>query len=285
MKKQTFKILGLCALALGMLMPIGAAAQTIKVEKLDTAPILDGNADDWNQVEATIIPLAGQTDLIDVGINAVSVKVGVAGDSVYFLWQWKDDSEDLAHKPFIWDEKAGKYETTNQMEDRFSVNFAMEGDFTYDWFSGQTFKADMWHWKTARSNPLGLAQDKMTIITTDPVKQAFKTIAKNNKEIYIVRPDDEGDKLYKTMRYAVKEEDMMQKYVLNKDPQGSGADVKANGRWKDGVWTLELRRLLDTGHPDDLVFKAGDLVPAAIAVFNHSGDDQHNISETIYFQF
>ena len=41
-------------------------------------------------------------------------------------------------------------------------------------------------------------------------------------------------------------------------PEGSRADVKQTAVWKDGVWTLEYQRALDTGHPeDDVIF--GDL--------------------------
>lgn len=285
MRKQWIVLFGATILLLGTMLAGDADAQTIQVKKLNRAPTLDGNANDWEQVEATVIPVAGLPGNKVVGVDEISVKAGVAGDSVYFLWQWKDDTEDIQHKPFVWDEKAGKYEAVPQAEDRFAVNFAMEGDFTYDWFSGQTFKADNWHWKAARTNPGGLAHDKMIIITTEPTKKAFKATARNNSEIYILRPSDQGDELYTTKRYAVKEKNMMPKYIMSDNPQGSVTDVKAKGVWKDGVWTLEFKRLLDTGHPDDLAFKAGDVVPAAIAVFNHTGDEHHNTSKTIYFQF
>lgn len=38
-------------------------------------------------------------------------------------------------------------------------------------------------------------------------------------------------------------------------PTGSRADVIQAATWKDGVWTLEYQRALDTGHPaDDVIF-------------------------------
>ncbi len=36
-----------------------------------------------------------------------------------------------------------------------------------------------------------------------------------------------------------------------KTPEGSRADVQQAAVWKDGTWTLEYKRALDTGHPDD----------------------------------
>ncbi len=38
-------------------------------------------------------------------------------------------------------------------------------------------------------------------------------------------------------------------------PEGSRADVQQTATWKDGLWTLEYQRALDTGHPeDDVIF-------------------------------
>jgi len=36
-----------------------------------------------------------------------------------------------------------------------------------------------------------------------------------------------------------------------KSPEGSRADVEQAAVWKDGLWTMEFKRALDTGHPDD----------------------------------
>ena len=78
---------------------------------------------------------------------------------------------------------------------------------------------------------------------------------------------------------------MMPKYILTQNPQGSIADIHCKGVWKDGKWNLEIRRKLNTGNPDDVVFEAGKAVKSGIAVFDHSGDDNHVISDTFTFQF
>lgn len=77
----------------------------------------------------------------------------------------------------------------------------------------------------------------------------------------------------------------MPKYIVNKNPTGSIADVKAKAIWGNGMWTLELSRKLNTGNSDDVVFQSGRALKGGIAVFNHSGNDDHNHSETINFQF
>jgi hypothetical protein len=270
----------LLAFSCSLLASLPALSQTIPAVQLDSSPVIDGKADDWLAYKSIDIPLEG-----DLNINSVSVKVGVVGDEAFFLFQWKDSTHDADHRPYVWNAAEGKYSEGKQSEDRFAMNFAMEGDFTQDWLSGNTFKADMWHWKAARSNPIGLAQDKLTIITTNKSKKAYTTTAANGKTIYILRPSDSGDKLYKTARYAAKEKSVMPKYILNKNVTGSIADVKAKGVWESGQWTLEMKRKMNTGNPDDRAFVKGTSVPASIALFDHSGDENHNISETITLQF
>lgn len=275
---ETMWIIGL--LMAGLLVPASASAQTITVAPLPAAPVVDGDDRDWKEKAAQTIPVTGP-----LFIASVTVKAGVHGDEVFFLLQWADNHADIQHKPFIWDSKAGRYVAGNLREDRFSIQFAMEGDYDVNWFSGNAYSADMWHWKAARSNPIGLAHDKMTIIGMTPVKKAYQGKTEDGQTVYIQRPGDAGGKLYTTRRYRRHDQDVMPKYVLNHSVSGSVADVSAKGVWREGQWTLELRRKLNTGHPDDVVFAPGKGVPGGIAVFDRSGDKNHNISDNLLFQF
>lgn len=54
--------------------------------------------------------------------------------------------------------------------------------------------------------------------------------------------------------------DLLPQYLL-RDPQGSGADVQASGRYADGHWVVELRRKLNTGNPDDKVLRPEKAYP------------------------
>jgi len=255
-------------------------AETVPVHPLTAKPTLDGNGADWAKVPAVQVQLKGK-----LGIGAITVKCGTYKGEVFLLVSWKDPTEDTQHKPFVWDKTQGKYVAGPQREDRLALQFAMTGQYTANWFSGNSFTADMWHWKAARSNPSGLAHDKMTIVSTTPMKKAFETKAENGKTIYIRRPGDTGDKLYKTVRYTKHQGDMVPKYVLAPNPKGSVTDVKARGVWNNGVWTVELSRKLNTGNKDDVVFRKGKTVLGGIAVFNQSGDDKHDVSDTLQFRF
>ncbi len=58
--------------------------------------------------------------------------------------------------------------------------------------------------------------------------------------------------------------------VIDGTFEGDRADVRAEARWADGRWTLEARRLLDTGSRYDVAFAAGRDVFLWVAVFDRS---------------
>ena len=75
--------------------------------------------------------------------------------------------------------------------------------------------------------------------------------------------------------------DVMPRYEVKMNPQGSIADVRANGVWRDGRWYLELARKLDTGHADDAVIPAIGSIAIAVAAFDHVDGKNHSVSETL----
>jgi len=58
-------------------------------------------------------------------------------------------------------------------------------------------------------------------------------------------------------------------------PCGSRADVQAKGKYDAGQWTVELCRMLDTGHPDDTLFVVDTPKVFSLAVTDNSGGS-HN---------
>jgi hypothetical protein len=260
-------------------------AQTITVQPLSKAPVLDGKDDDWSDLKTTVIPLHKSIPQAKTAVTEVSLKVGTFGEEVFFYAQWADLTESAQHKPFVWNDTQQKYVEGDQREDRFALEFRMAGDYSTDWFSGQSFTADMWHWKAARTNPLGSASDQRTIISRDKLLRAYEGVARDGKPLYLWRPWDAGDMLYTTKRYSQKQEAIMPKYVINPTATGSTMDVYAKGVWHDGQWHLELKRRLNTGHDDDVVFVRGQSVPGGIAIFESSNNDDHAISDVLTFQF
>ncbi|MEE9313242.1 MAG: ethylbenzene dehydrogenase-related protein [Rhizobiaceae bacterium] len=54
------------------------------------------------------------------------------------------------------------------------------------------------------------------------------------------------------------------------DYHGDRADLTARARWKDGYWTLEVSRKLDTKSPYDMGFHKGTRVYLWVSVFDHN---------------
>jgi thiosulfate reductase cytochrome b subunit len=52
--------------------------------------------------------------------------------------------------------------------------------------------------------------------------------------------------------------------------KGDQADVRAKGKWHNGYWTLETRRVLDTGSKYDVAFKFERPVYLSVATFNRT---------------
>lgn len=261
------------------------AYQSIPVTALQSAPVLDGSDSDWGPSTLIAVPLHTTGQGQQSQVETIFVKGAVFADKVYFYFTWQDDTHSFEHKPFLWDDQQKRYIQSQIYEDRLAVQFAMSGDYTTDWFSGNEFVADMWHWKSFRSNTLGLAQDKQTIISKTKILRSFQGQTPQGTPIYLYRPSDAGDPLYTSMRYQQQQSSKMPKYLLAKQPQGSIADVQAKGVWRDGAWHLEIVRAINTEHADDVVFIKGRQVLGGIAVFNNTGDDNHSISDTLIFEF
>ncbi len=185
----------------GVTLSAAATATTITMHSLDAAPVLDGQGQDWSGVPVTSIALKPSRSGITTAVDSVDIKGGVHGDYIYFLVEWQDSTEDSVHKPWVWDKDKGKYVKGPQREDRFALQFAMQGDYSTNWLSGKEFMADMWHWKSTRSNPLGLVHDKSTIISAKKMAKTRAFTADGGGKVYIARPSDAGDKLYTTKRY------------------------------------------------------------------------------------
>ncbi|MEJ1463400.1 MAG: ethylbenzene dehydrogenase-related protein [Candidatus Sedimenticola sp. (ex Thyasira tokunagai)] len=260
-------------------------AETVKVAPLSQAPVVDGLGDDWKEVPEITIPLRPISAETAVEAKEVRLKAGYFADTVYFYLKWSDSEENRLHKPYVWNKQKKRYVRGPQREDRLSMQFVMEGEYTTDWPSADHFKADMWHWKSARTAPLNIAHDKMTIVSNKPLLRAAQLERPDGGVTYVLRPSDGGTQPYTTKRYRNLLQPVMPKYQLNPKVSGSVADVKAKERWVNGFWHLELARKLDTGNGDDVKFRVGESTLGGIAIFDASEPDDHAISGTLDFHF
>ena len=257
------------------------AEQTLEARQVDHAIVLDGEIGDWADIAGITVPLSGTG-----GADRVEMKAALRGDRIYVLAVWDDPTENSLHKPYVWNEELQAYDKTERMEDRFAMAFAMRGNFSANKLDGSEFEADKWHWKASRSNPAGLAHDKYWKVSRTPFDGAREFESPNGGMVYLARPSDAGDWLYKHVRYLFKQADVMPLYEVNMHPKGSIADVRAKGVWREGRWYLELTRVLDTGHDDDTVIPASGTIEIAVAVFdgvsfNVVDGGMHSVSEKL----
>ena len=62
-------------------------------------------------------------------------------------------------------------------------------------------------------------------------------------------------------------------------PEGSRSDITSKSKWEDGWWTVEMRRKMDTSHPDDKAFQEFRTYNLAFAFYtNGTGNRFHYIT-------
>lgn len=248
----------------------------LTVQSTVSAIEVDGDIGEWRAVEGITVPLTGKGQ-----VDSVELKSVVRGDRIYIMALWDDTTESRLHKPYKWDEAAQTYRRTNQLEDRFAVTLAMSGDFSASKLSGAEFTADVWHWKASRSDPAGIAHDKMWRVSRTAFPKAKEFSGPQGVAIYVARPSDQGGRLYRPVKYTEYAEEIMPRYEINLSAKGSIADVEAKGVWLDGRWHLEMSRKLDTGNPDDAVVPRIGEIEIAVAAFNDVDGRKHSTSGKI----
>ena len=148
---------------------------------------------------------------------------------------------------------------------------------------------DMWQWKAARTNAAGILHDKHHVRSQTPLAGKFSThYSAGGKEIHIVRKNDGDVSPYQSNKIDpfIYQGDVVAQYIPFVPEVADAADVQAKGSWKDGFWTVEIARKLDTGHHDsDTVFDPAKSIQTAIAVFDSAGDHFHAVSNEINISF
>lgn len=241
--------------------------------QVSQGPSVNGVADDatWNHAQALQLKaykISSPRQTTPVTIKSVHTRT-----HIYFLVRWKDTTRnDKNHKPWIWNAQNKVYEQGTQREDMLALAFAHTGRFVPDMLSGEPSVWDVWHWKAVRTNPQGYAMDKTHRYTlAKPSGKSKSYAARNGKLIWIARPEDTGSTMEKKQPAPTTFKGNLVPQYLPGTPSGSAADVRAKGTWKNGWWTLEFARKIDTGHRDDTRFDTKLVYKMAISVHDNTG--------------
>ncbi len=165
------------------------------------------------------------------------------------------------------------------------------------WTNGPEERADLWHWKSARTNPAGWADDRHLTHLPEPARGGGRRADPDSSPGYA--RNETADRTAPAFGYtssapeadtravlsveaavplaqapAPQAGDVVPAYVVTR-PRGNRGDVRAAGRWMEGHWTLELRRPLETGNAEDVQFTAAGTYPFGLAVMDNGGGAVH----------
>jgi len=208
---------------------------------------------------------------------------------VFIRLSWPDPTADAAIRQWVFDGES--WQNRGNVEDgvglvwdagRFFPRFTCTVACHIDDFGveGNSFLAtnkmklvredewlDLWNWKAQRTGRYGFADDRTPDkkgMQGDVPGELFQEnsrarlhpedglfpFAEGDRPIY----DGEGLPIGKEFRPA----GSTAPGFLTETPSGGRADVKALASWRNGRWTLILRRALDSGDPRDVRFVPGD---------------------------
>lgn len=268
----------LCAATACATSPREEPGDTVRARRAASAPALDGAADDatWRDATWLVRTLESPAGRIDARVAAA-----VTGDEIHMCVRWADTTEDRDHRP--WTFAGGSWKPGAQLEDVLAVGFPISGEFTADMEAPVECVWDVWHWKACRTDPAGYAMDKSHVHTmTDPGGKRHASPVADGRTVYIRRPEDAGTSATRTMKEPAHDGGPTVAQFEAQAPTGSAADVRARGAWKDGWWTVELSRKLDTGNADDAPLAHGTTIPFALATLDHDVDEHHAVSGKLH---
>jgi hypothetical protein len=328
------------AAVLAAALPVVAAAQRavrpperiLEAVAVRELPAVDGRIDRaWEGARAVALPVAGgaNTAYTEVTLRAVHTPAEIA-----FLAQWEDPTESLAYETWVKQPDGSWKQVTRGepgdpiagYEDKFAVAWSIDNSvagfdrmgcaaachageikrFGLKHTNRPGEKADVWHWKATRSNPVGQLDDQYVDHTRYDAQQTPNAGRKTDPEMgggY--RPNRSTDG--RTPAFMPAEPAASPFWVLDAAKQpfrdvfrpgdrvggiiiapftGDRADVRARGTHSGGRWTLEWTRKLDNGSPYDVQFR--DLrarYPFGVAVFDDTSTRHSFLAGAAWLQF
>jgi hypothetical protein len=126
-------------------------------------PVIDGLADDpaWANAKPLILSLGNGT------VAEATLKAVYTDKEIFLLVSWPDASKDDQHRPWLWNDKQGRYVEGPQVEDGLLVSIEEGCDWSPSPLTGHIFDFDGWRWMAARTDPLGQAVDTNGHAQTD----------------------------------------------------------------------------------------------------------------------
>ncbi|GEM_PF-287917 len=234
--------------------------------KVTQAPEIDGQGNDPVWTKAQVIQTLDFSSQRPIEITAVH-----DGVNVYMRVKYPDQAPSVTHKSWVWDAKNDFYKQGFDREDMFVIKWSMQGnDIDMALRHANPHTADIWFWKACRTNPMGYWDDKRHEMTAEHVQKSLEIKSANGSHAHLRRIGDKGKQAYSEVFPSEFNTQFVKRYV-NEKPAGSRGDVSGKGVWKDGYWTIESKRLLQTGNEDDLQMQQGGQYLFGVACYEIAG--------------
>lgn len=292
MNRTTLSLLGTAFVSWHVIGPAFAQSVSSGLElpatKSAVAPKIDGAPDDaaWTATAEVKLDAECRGGPNKGKKTPVTIRATYDDQNVYFLLRWQDATEDKTHKSYVWNEEKKAYEAGKDLEDNAALSFPIRGKFTADMLSGEDELWDAWHWKAFRTGPAGYAMDRTHVFSaTKPEGKAAEFDARSGKKVWIARPEDKGDSVTKENPAPKDKQATPPAHYEAVKPSGSAADIRTGQSYKDGWWTVEFSRKLNTGNADDAALAAPGKVSMGIAVFDKSEHENHYTAGPITLVF
>ena len=287
---------------------------TLTAVKVD-ATSLDGSASFW--ADAPIMAVDTKAALEgDPDGPTVSMQAAYDGEYVAFRFEWADSTESRQKNGWTWD---GTAFAKSGDEDRVMLAFPIQNNAEFsstgcaaachnssdnqdEWWMGsedQALTYDSWHGKATRTYPAGYVDDKWwgnIEDVTDPGTSRHgdakdsggekKNVTEDGSGPMFMSPDGPGATFIMTATAVpidtslLSAGDFIPGYTLEK-PVGSRGDIEASAVWANGTWIVVERRLLDTGHSDDVTFVPPKRVPFGLSVVDNGGGLPHTVGPDV----
>ena len=302
--------------------PSDAQQRNLVTKKVGAPPAMDGTVDaTWNGAPVTTVKVVGGKNLPG-GSTEVAMRSVYSGDSVYFMYQYKDETQSFKRGPWVkqadgsWkklSDPADKGGDNNlYYEDKFAIlwnisspSFEQKGcmsachtgegkPFGNKYTPGAGERLDMWHAKSVRgAASIGQIDDQYVDDTRYDAVKAPEAGRKGDPKTGGGYVDNQTDDK-KAPKFALRGNKPAPPYWIvdgEKEPfddtkykagdevpsiivapfTGDRGDIPGTAVWKNGVWTLVMKRKLVTGSEFDVQFD--DLKKAyafGVAVFDNA---------------
>jgi hypothetical protein len=207
------------------------------------------------------------------------------GKSLGLLAFWPDDTPiDPYERSWVLAPGNEHYALYELPPDTFAIKFRLEGAETACMMTGEEGVYDLWQWRAGWSNISGYADNSRMFITrTPPESGKFSTYLSpvGGPPIYIQIVPDEGRPPYELAGRPQEKRYRVVPGLAPQNPTGSQADVLAEGLHQGGVYFVEFKRDLITGHDDDFQFEGRGPFSFSIAITNDGGGQSHFTSDLL----